>query len=75
MGYCSEDQHNNFMQEVIPWEIKHQDEGVKIIKFYFSISKTQQEKRIKARQYSELKYWKFSTDDESMVTKWDTFTL
>ena len=63
------------MQEVIPWEIKLQDEGVKIIKFYFSISKTQQEKRINARQYSELKYWKFSTDDESMVTKWDTFTL
>lgn len=75
MGYCSETQYKDFMQEVLPWEQKLQGEGVEIIKFYFSISKAQQAKRIKARKYSELKYWKFSTNDEHMVSKWDTFTL
>ena len=75
MGYCSETQYKDFMQEVLPWEQKLQAEGVEIIKFYFSISKAQQAKRIKARKYSELKYWKFSTNDEYMVSKWDTFTL
>ena len=44
MAYCSEVQYKNFMQEVIAWEIRLQDEGVEIIKFYFSISKTQQKK-------------------------------
>ena len=75
MGYCSETQYKDFMQEVLPWEQKLQAEGVEIIKFYFSISKAQQAKRIKARKYSELKYWKFSTNDEHMISKWDTFTL
>ena len=63
------------MPEVIPWETKLQGEGAEIFKFYFSKSKTQQAKRIKARKYSELKYWKFSSFDEYMVSKWANLTL
>jgi polyphosphate kinase len=75
MGYCNEKQYRDFMGKVIPWEEALQKEGIEIIKFYFSLSQDQQQRRMKARKQSELKYWKLSANDERIVTKWDAFTL
>ena len=75
MGYCNEKQYRDFMTRVLPWEEALINEGVEIIKFYFSLSRDQQKKRMKARKNSELKYWKLSPNDERIVTKWDAFTL
>ena len=75
MGYCNEKQYRDFMGKVIPWEEALQKEGIEIIKFYFSLSQDQQQRRMKARKQSQLKYWKLSPNDERIVTKWDAFTL
>lgn len=75
MGYCTENQYRFFMKKVNGWEKKLIDEGVELIKFYFSLSKDQQARRMNARKNSQLKYWKLSKNDEKIVTKWDAFTL
>ena len=75
MGYCSENQYRSFMKKVNKWEDKQMDNGVELTKFYFSLSKDQQEIRMKARKNSELKYWKLSKNDEKIITKWNAFTL
>ena len=75
MGYCTENQYRLFMKNVNDWEKKLIDEGVELIKFYFSLSKDQQARRMNARKNSQLKYWKLSKNDEKIVTKWDAFTL
>ena len=75
MGYCSEHQYRTFMKRVNDWEENLINTGVEIIKFYFSLSKDQQERRMNARKNSQLKYWKLSKNDEKIVTKWDAFTL
>ena len=75
MGYCSEHQYRTFMKRVNGWEENLINTGVEIIKFYFSLSKDQQERRMNARKNSQLKYWKLSKNDEKIVTKWDAFTL
>ncbi len=75
MGYCSEHQYRTFMKKVNGWEENLINAGVEIIKFYFSLSKDQQERRMNARKNSQLKYWKLSKNDEKIVTKWDAFTL
>jgi len=75
MGYCSENQYKYFMSKVNSWEDKIIDDGTEIIKFYFSLSKDQQERRIHARELSELKYWKLSENDKKIMNKWDIFTL
>ena len=75
MGYCSENQYKYFMSKVNSWEDKIIDDGTEIIKFYFSLSKDQQERRIHARELSELKYWKLSENDKKIIDKWDIFTL
>ena len=75
MGYCSENQYRTFMKKVNKWENEQMDNGVELTKFYFSLSKDQQEIRMKARKNSELKYWKLSKNDEKIITKWNAFTL
>ena len=75
MVYCSENQYRSFMKKVNKWEDQQMEDGVELTKFYFSLSKNQQEIRMKARKNSELKYWKLSKNDEKIITKWNAFTL
>ena len=75
MGYCNERQYRTFMKRVNEWESKLIKNGTELTKFYFSLSKDQQERRMNARKNSQLKYWKLSKNDEKIVTKWDAFTL
>lgn len=72
MGYCTEDQYEKFIDNVVEWEegmIK--DEDLILIKFWFSITKEKQQKRFDLRQQSPLKYWKFSPNDAKVIDKWD----
>ncbi|MDA0755463.1 MAG: polyphosphate kinase [Proteobacteria bacterium] len=75
MGYCNERQYRAFMKRVNEWESKLIKNGTELTKFYFSLSKDQQERRMNARKKSQLKYWKLSKNDEKIITKWDAFTL
>jgi polyphosphate kinase 2 len=73
LGYCTEEQYKDFMDNVIDWEenlIKNED--IILIKFWFSITKEKQLSRFEFRKSSPLKYWKFSPNDEKVVDKWDT---
>lgn len=71
MGYCTEDQYTDFMNKVIPWEEKKIRGGLKLIKFWFSITQDKQIKRFQLRQSSPLKYWKFSPNDAKVLDKWE----
>lgn len=74
MGYCTEDQYKNFMNEVNQWEQSLVDSGIILVKFWFSITKEKQLQRFELRKQSPLKYWKFSPNDEKVVSKWDLIT-
>lgn len=74
MGYCTEDQYKKFMEDVLPFEYKLLDNGIFLIKFWFSITDKTQELRFKLRKTSPLKYWKFSPNDAKVAEKWDAFT-
>lgn len=75
MGYCNEKQYRTFMKRVNDWENNQIKNGLELTKFYFSLSRDQQERRMHARKNSQLKYWKLSKNDEQIITKWDAFTL
>lgn len=74
MGYCTFDEYEKFMKDVIPFEKKLISDDYIIMKFWFSINKDIQELRFKMRQASPLKYWKFSENDLKTMSKWDQFT-
>lgn len=72
MGYCTEEEYNEFIENVLDWEenlIKN--ENIKLIKFWFSITKEKQLKRFEFRKKSPLKYWKLSPNDLKVVDKWE----
>ena len=71
MGYCTEDQYQDFMNKVIDWEEKQIRNGLILIKFWFSITQDKQIKRFELRQKSPLKYWKFSPNDAKVLDKWE----
>ncbi len=73
-GFCTEEQYEKFMQEVP--EIEHAliDDGIIIIKFWFSISKDEQQKRFKERELNPLKQWKLSPVDKEAQKMWDKIT-
>ncbi|BDY11788.1 polyphosphate kinase 2 [Hydrogenimonas cancrithermarum] len=74
-GFCTEEQYDKFMQEVP--EIEHAliDDGIIMIKFWFSISKKEQQKRFKERQLNPLKQWKLSPVDMKAQKMWDKITF
>jgi len=75
MDFCSEEQYNKFMLQVPEFEHMLYEDGVIIIKFWFSISKKEQKKRFNSRLKNSLKQWKFSPVDKEGQNRWDKYTF
>ncbi|MEY8020193.1 polyphosphate kinase 2 [Muriicola sp. SD30] len=74
MGFCNQQEYNQFMVQVPGFEHMLYEDGVKIIKFWFSISKKEQKKRMESRLLNPLKKWKFSPVDQKGQELWDKYT-
>ena len=48
--------------------------GIHVIKFWFSVSQKEQQRRFKARKIHPLKQWKLSPIDKASLEKWDDYT-
>lgn len=74
MGFCNESQYNKYMVQVPEFEHMLYEDGVVIIKFWFSISKAEQLKRFNSRLANPLKQWKFSPVDKEGQKRWNLYT-
>ncbi len=74
MGFCSKPQYDKFMVQVPEFEHLLYEDNMKIIKFWFSISKEEQKKRFIDRLNNPLKRWKFSPVDMKGQALWDKYT-
>jgi polyphosphate kinase 2 len=74
MGFCTKEQYEEFMRQVPDFEHMIYDDGVILIKFWFSVSKEVQEKRFEARNGDPLKNWKLSPVDKKAQGLWDEFS-
>ena len=74
MGFCSKEQYNKFMIHVPEFENMLYEDGILLIKFWFSVTKEEQLKRFESRLASPLKRWKFSPVDQEGQNKWDIYT-
>jgi len=75
MGFCSEAQYKKYMVQVPDFEHMLYEDGVLVIKFWFSISKEVQKERFDARLDNPLKRWKFSPVDVKGQEYWDRYTF
>ncbi len=74
MEFCTKDQYDQFMTQVPEFEHLLHEDNLKIIKFWFSISKEEQQKRFESRLDNPLKRWKFSPVDVQGQKLWDKYT-
>lgn len=75
MGFCNDDEYNKFMVQVPEFEHMLYEDGVIVIKFWFSISKQEQERRFISRSLNPLKRWKLSPVDKEGQKRWDRYTF
>ena len=73
-GFCTKEEYDVFMNQVNEFEKMIIDSGVRIVKFYFSISKDEQSRRFEDIKSSPVKKWKFSKVDETALDLWDDYT-
>lgn len=74
MGFCTPKQHSEFLRTVPQFERMLVDSGIKLLKFYFSVSKEEQKKRFDKRREDPLKQYKLSPVDEKSQELWDEYT-
>ncbi|MBP6718936.1 MAG: polyphosphate kinase 2 [Rhodoferax sp.] len=74
MGFCSDDEYQEFMRQVPQFERQLVRSGVHLIKFWFSVGRKEQRRRFKEREAHPLKQWKLSPIDLASLDKWDDYT-
>ncbi len=74
MGFCDEEEYNEFMRETPDFERNLVRSGIHLIKFWFSVSREEQRRRFKERERHPLKQWKLSPIDKASLDKWDDYT-
>jgi polyphosphate kinase 2 len=74
MGFCTMDQYQKFIKQVVQFENMIVEDGIMMFKLWFSIEKEVQMKRLEERKVNPLINWKLSTVDMQAQLKWDKFT-
>lgn len=75
MGFCTEEEHKEFLHEVGEFERMLVNSNVILCKFYFSVSKNEQAKRFKERKIDPLKQFKLTPVDAKAQNLWDKYTI
>ncbi|WP_371228241.1 polyphosphate kinase 2 [Pseudomonas sp. QE6] len=74
MGFCSDDQYEEFFRSVPEFERMLARSGIQVIKYWFSISDEEQHDRFLSRIYDPLKQWKLSPMDLESRRHWEAYT-
>src|SRR5450830_1813364 len=74
MGFCTDAEYTEFMRQAPEFERNLVRSGVHLIKFWFSVSQSEQRRRFKEREAHPLKQWKLSPIDKASLDKWDDYT-
>jgi polyphosphate kinase 2 len=74
MGFCEPDEVKEFLRSVPEFERMLYRSGLKMFKFYFSVSKEEQARRFASREDDPLKQWKLSPVDKESQKHWAGYT-
>ncbi len=75
MGFCTQDEYDEFIKEVPRFEQMLVSSGIQLLKYYLDITKDEQRERLKDRRKDPLKQWKVSPIDAEAIKRWDEYTV
>lgn len=75
MGFCTDRENKRFLKDVPLFERMLVKDGIKLFKFYFSVSRKEQKDRFESRETDPLKQYKISPVDRLAQELWDNYTI
>ena len=74
MGYCTRSEYLEFMRQAPELERMLVRSGIHLVKFWFSVSRREQQTRFVIRQVDPVRQWKLSPTDLASLDRWDDYT-
>ena len=74
MGFCTTAETLRFLRDTVMFEEMLINEGLHLFKFWFSVSREEQLRRVMSRAQDGLKQWKVSNVDLRSLSRWDDYT-
>lgn len=74
MDFCAPGEYLEFMRQTPEFERMLTRSGIRLFKYWFSVTRDEQKARFDARQTDPLKQWKLSPIDRASLNKWDDYT-
>ena len=74
MDYCTPEQYRRFLHQVPTFERMLVEDGIIVIKYWFSVSDEVQEERFHSRLNDPMRRWKLSDTDVVSITKWEDYS-
>ena len=74
MGYCTPEEHRRFLAQAPIFERMLVEDGIILLKYWFSVSDKEQLKRFKSRMTDPMRRWKLSPTDLESITRWEDYS-
>lgn len=74
MGFCNKNEYRVFLEQTPLLEKMLIQSGIRLYKFWFSVSRPEQYRRFKSREVDRLKQWKLSPVDQESLVHWNDYT-
>ncbi len=74
MGYCTNDQYQLFLKQVPQFERMLVEDGIILLKYWFSVSDAEQEARFQSRRDDPMRRWKLSPTDIESILRWEDYS-
>ncbi|MGI5479217.1 polyphosphate kinase 2 [Streptomyces lavendofoliae] len=74
MGFCTDEQYERFLRQCPDFESMLVQDGILLVKFWFSVSRAEQRTRFAIRQVDPVRQWKLSPTDLASLDLWDAYT-
>lgn len=74
MGYCTDEEYERFLEQAPVVERMLADDGILLIKYWFSVSDKEQQRRFKSRLKDPMRRWKLSETDLQSIVRWEEYS-
>ncbi|MET0806631.1 MAG: polyphosphate kinase 2 [Lacisediminihabitans sp.] len=74
LGYCTPEQYDRFLDQVPQVERLLVEDGIIVLKYWFSVSDEEQQKRFESRLHDPMRRWKLSDTDLLSITEWEGYS-
>ena len=74
LGYCTPEEHQRFLRQCPIFERMLVEDGIRLHKYWFSVSDVEQQQRFESRLTDPMRRWKLSSTDIESITRWEDYS-